>query len=124
MKNIFWIGFAAITLGIRSVFTAHPEWTEAYYSNGIFVGVRWVLDHILGWTPFPFTYVLIGLLLVLIPRGIYRLVTDKNKSIQQRLLWTTGRIIAFICGIIGLFYWLWGFNYSRISFEKRFVNTY
>ncbi|MEY3242530.1 MAG: hypothetical protein RIR11_3969 [Bacteroidota bacterium] len=120
MKNIFWIGFAAITLVLRSIFTAYPEWTETYYSNGIFVGVRWVLDHILGWTPFPLTYVLIGLLLVILVSGTYRLVNDKSKSIQQRLLWAAGRMIAFICGIVGLFYWLWGFNYSRISFEKRF----
>jgi Protein of unknown function (DUF3810) len=120
MKNIFWIGFAAITFVIRSILAAYPEWTEAYYSNGIFVGVRWVLDHILGWTPFPFTYLLFVLLLGVLAHGIFRLFFDKSKTIRQRILRASGNIIAYTCGIIGLFYWLWGFNYSRVAFEKRF----
>ncbi len=121
IKKYFWFFFAALTLLLRAFFQAFPNWTEHLYSRGIFQGVRYAMDYLLGWLPFPLVYVLFGVLFLKLVTGIRYLFFQKTTPIRQRLLTSGRHLLAFLCGVIVLFHWLWGYNYSRISIEQHLV---
>ena len=114
MSKFFWPIFLLFTFAVRVLFQWRPEWTEYVYSNGIFRVVRWVFDYLLGWLPFPLTYLLFGWVLWRLVIGVRMLVRDREHNFRQRLLRSSGQLFRFLCATITLFYWMWGFNYSRI----------
>ncbi|MCC6281424.1 MAG: DUF3810 domain-containing protein [Saprospiraceae bacterium] len=119
IKKYFWFFLAALTLLLRAFFQSFPNWTEQIYSRGIFQGVRYAIDYLLGWLPFPLVYILFGVLLWKLVAGVRYLVFKKTIPIRQRLLTTGRNLLAFLCGVIVLFHWMWGYNYSRISIEQH-----
>lgn len=119
VKKIFWPLFALMTLLLRALAQAYPAVTEQWYSRGLFQGIRWCFDVLLGWLPFPLSYFLFALVLWTLGRGIGRLFFQKNISFKKRA-WRAGSgLFAFLCGVIGLFYWLWGYNYNRVPIETQ-----
>ncbi|MEY4902877.1 MAG: hypothetical protein RLZZ292_692 [Bacteroidota bacterium] len=119
LKKFFWLIFGIASLLLREIFKVHPSWTEKLYSRGIFQGVRFVIDYLLGWLPFPLVYILFGVVLWRIFKGGQFLFFAKDISLGQRLLKIGWRLLSFLGGTIGLFYWLWGYNYSRLPIEKQ-----
>ncbi len=118
LKKYFWFLFAGFSLVLRTLLQAHPAWTEQWYSRGFFQGVRYTIDYLPGWLPFPFTYLLFAVLLwKLILGGSF--LFRKTVPLRQRLLQSGRHLLAFIAGTIALFYWVWGYNYSRIPIEQH-----
>lgn len=119
LKNYFWLFFAAVSLLLRAVFQAQQEWTEQIYSRGIFQLVRLVLDYTLGWLPFPAVYILFGVLLWKLGVGLRYLIAEKTTPLKKRLLRSGRRLLMFGSGVVALFLWLWGYNYSRVPIERQ-----
>jgi hypothetical protein len=101
------------------LFQAFPDVAERAYSRGIFQGIRFGIDYRLGWLPFPLVYVLFGVLLWQLVIGIRYLFFRKTVSVKKRLLTSGRRVLLFVCGVVALFYWLWGYNYNRIPIEQQ-----
>ncbi|CAH1000292.1 hypothetical protein LEM8419_01443 [Neolewinella maritima] len=87
-----------------------PAVLETYYSRGVFVGVRAVLDYTVGFLPIPLFYVFwLGVSAWLVYqwryfRGVRRLLS---------------RLVVAVLSLILLFLWLWGYNYGRVPVEEQ-----
>lgn len=116
-RQLFWIGLGLLTLLLQYLAYTHPEVTERYYSRGVFLAIRWSIDHLLAWSPVALIYIFLLLLLVVIPWRI-------RKFIRRRQVWwrkgLSGllSVLAFAGGGFFFFQLLWGFNYNRISIEE------
>lgn len=119
LKKILWPLLALCTLLLRALAQTNPAWTEHYYSRGLFQGIRWTMDTLLGWLPFPAVYLLFGGLLWILGKGVHFLFFRRSLPLRRRLLGAGSTLIAFLCGTVVVFYWLWGYNYSRISIEEQ-----
>ncbi len=117
-RKLIWIAFGLLTLLLKWMIGPYPALIESYYSRGIFLGVRWFFDNFLTWIPIPLIYFFVTLvLLVAIKRGRKYFVA--GLSWRQKLLHSTLSLAAILFGGIGLFFWVWGFNYSRVAIEQH-----
>jgi Protein of unknown function (DUF3810) len=105
-----------LTLVLRVVLGYFPAFTEQYYSRGIFLGVRYLLDYTVGWSPMPFSYLLIlGLLAYWTWKILRRRGQPKPTGGRfKRALLNLG---GFVGAFLFFFHFLWGFNYQRIPVE-------
>lgn len=121
--QFIWIWLGVFTLFIRFIFSLSPRLTETVYSRGLFQGIRWGLDHTIGLLPFHSFWVLIPALLLLLLRIIFkfrqRRRAGEKPSIKERLLKTGRRLLSLVGGGVFLFFFLWGFNYQRVSVEDH-----
>ncbi len=92
----------------------YPSFVEHYYSNGIYLFTSTFFRILFGWIPFSFGDLVIGFLVFVSFRFIYRLFKDKFKNIKQKSF----QAIAFISILYSCFYWFWGFNYFREPLAK------
>lgn len=117
-RQVLWILFGILSLLLSRVLSYFPTFVEYIYSRGIFVGFRFIWDHSIALLPFPLLYLAIITLLVW---GIYvwRKRGRGTKSWKTRAARWGMNTLAFLLGTVGLFFWLWGFNYSRIPIEKH-----
>lgn len=112
----FWLIAGGFAISLRLL--ASPTVIERFYSRGIFLFVRNVLDYTIGWLPLPLIYVFIGGLVVGLIIQIRHFFSLKL-SWQQRLGRSLLGIVTFISGGIFLFLFLWGFNYGRLPLETQ-----
>lgn len=115
-KRIIWIVLGLFTLLIRYVAT--PTAIEQFYSRGLFLWIRRLLDYTLGWFPIPLLYVFY---LVLIIWAIRKLIkTDWKKLFTWKGMgnWLLSAT-AFVGGVLFFFFFLWGFNYGRIPLVQQ-----
>jgi hypothetical protein len=119
MKNKKLTIYLAILLVFQLVFVQlirkYPSFIEQYYSNGIYLFTSKLLRILFGWIPFSLGDLVIGFLVLVCFRFIYRLFTSKFKNLKQKAL----QAIAFISILYGCFYWFWGFNYFREPLAKN-----
>ena len=117
-RKLFWIVFGAISIGLKMILSNYPMVVESYYSRSFFIGIRWFFDALFGWLPFPWIHVFIPTVLIVLIIKIFRLIMDADNW-KQKL----GRLAlggtAFVMGMIGVFLWIWGFNYSRVPVEDQ-----
>ncbi len=117
-RQLIWISFGILSLLFSRLAGLFPAVVEHVYSRGIFVGIRFLWDYSLALLPFPLLYPAILLLLTVL---FYRLKKKKKtkRSWQSKLLRHSLNVLALLSAAVGLFFWLWGFNYSRIPIEKQ-----
>ena len=117
-KRFLWIFLGLGSVLVRILVGTNSLFIENFYSRGLFLGIRTLLDYTFGLIPVPFLYVLILILLVVIilktKRGL-----QSQKPFLQKLGSFLFSIFAFLGMIIFLFLFLWGFNYSRIPLESQ-----
>lgn len=122
-SRIIWCIIGVFTLALAVLFYFYPLFTELVYSNGIFVAVRWVFDNTLGMLPFSVFYALIAYILFKWIYKLFRWVRFNLKlsgvSIIEKVKYTGLSFLAYISKIIFFFFFLWGFNYFRISVEEK-----
>jgi hypothetical protein len=117
--NGLWIGLGLGAWALRMLLSAKPEWIEQYYSRGLFLAIRTIIDYTLAWLPFPLLYLFVPALLVWI---IYRLLIwwrAAHASAWHKagsLLLQTGALLG---GGLFFFLFLWGYNYSRVPLEDQ-----
>jgi hypothetical protein len=123
--NVMMILLGVGALLVRFLFNLNPHVTEAIYSRGIFMGIRFCLDYSIGLLPFPLIYLLVVLLILLDVKIIVQWVKKrKNKNrekISLKTLFLKGLLYcaAFLGGAVFLFYFLWAFNYERLPIEAH-----
>ena len=120
-RRYAWILLGAATLLLRWLFGYFPEFVEAAYSRGFFLGVRWILDHSIGLLPFPFSYVLALGLLVWMGWRLVRWWRRRGErgSWKLRLALGLRHVFSILGAMVFLFFWLWGFNYQRLPVSEQ-----
>lgn len=116
-KHLIWIALGILALLIRWLSGAF--FIEQWYSRGLFLGIRWLIDYLLAsWIPFSMLYLFVGGLLVW---GYWKWknTTIKDKTWGQLLIGTLSRLLAFAGALIFFFLLLWGYNYGRVSLEEQ-----
>ena len=81
---------------------------EKYYSNGIFLVVRKLLDNTFGKLPFPSYYLFIAFILIVVLKWFLHFFREKPQPFLQRIF----KIASFTGFMIVAFFVLWGFNYG------------
>jgi hypothetical protein len=121
LKNLsrynYWAIFGLGTLLLNLLAHQFPEFVEAWYSRGLFQWIRQGFDWTTGQLPFPSFYLFwagVVVFWVLMFRWRPRQVTWKPK-----LKFWLSRGFGFVGLLVGLFFWLWAFNYARIPLEKQ-----
>lgn len=61
-RKWIWIGLGVFAILIRWILGYQTNVVEAYYSRGIYLGIRKILDYTIGFLPFPVVYLLLGIL--------------------------------------------------------------
>ena len=111
-----WIFLGGLSLIIR--YTVSAATIEEYYSRGVFLWIRRIIDIGFGWFPFPLIYLFFFLLVAWLVRSIMK--TDWNNFFQwSRIGQYLLSVAAFLGGVAFFFFFLWGFNYGRIPFTKQ-----
>ncbi len=112
-----WVVFGLGTLLIN--FWAHqfPEFVEHWYSRGLFQGIRCGFDWTTGQLPFPSFYLFwIGVVVFWV---IVFLRRPKLVTWKPKVIYWFSRFLGFAGLLVGLFFWLWAFNYARIPLETQ-----
>jgi hypothetical protein len=113
--NIYLTILLVIQIGFVQVISNYPSLIERYYANGIYLFTSKLLRILLGWIPFSFGDLLIGVLVFVFFRFLYRLIKTRFKNSVDKLL----QLFAVISILYGCFYWFWGFNYFREPLAKN-----
>jgi Protein of unknown function (DUF3810) len=91
----------------------HSNLVEQFYSRGVYQGIRFVFDYTLGYLPFASFYIFwIGIILYWF---ILIKTSPKIHVFWNRIGFWSIKILSFIGLILGIFYWVWGYNYQRKS---------
>ncbi|MCS5490584.1 DUF3810 domain-containing protein [Algoriphagus limi] len=111
IKKWAWALLGVASLGFRWVASNSPEWTEHYYSRGLFLFIRQAFDKTLGNLPFPSVFLfilLIGFLFLWFLRKLVQIPKGK-----PRWIFSLRSLLNFSGALIFFFLILWGFNYQR-----------
>jgi hypothetical protein len=118
-----WSGyFLALFTFIIHRYAASGHTTGVYgiYSRMIYPGLRKLYDHTLGNLPFPFIYVVISLLAVLLAVMVRQAIkTGKIKGMARGIVQFFLLVINLAGWLYFLFYFLWGFNYYGPTLSSR-----
>jgi Protein of unknown function (DUF3810) len=136
-----WVLLGAAAYGLHLAFGKDSPLVENVYSRGVFVGLRWLWDRTVGFSPLPVIYIIPAVILlwsvVRTIRGYdlkanvsrhaaaqYPHIVSGKRGRSCSSVWKkAGRGLLLIASWAGalvlLFYILWGFNYSRIGLEKQ-----
>ncbi len=118
LYNWRWMFLGIIGLFIHFLFTLSPGLTEQLYSRGLFRVVRWVFSHTFAYAPFPIFYVLLIFLLIQLYHFISFLGASYH-SLKEKLDYAVHALLSFAGAAVFSFYFLWGYNYSRIPFDQQ-----
>ena len=115
--SIKWGIFGLVTLLLNLLAHQQPEFVERWYSRGLFQRIRYTIDWTTGRLPFPVFYLFwIGVVVfwIILYRRRPRIGTLRLKVGY----WLT-RFVGFAGLILGLFFWMWGFNYARVPLKTQ-----
>ncbi len=127
-KRLFWRKIIWIDLGVLAHFLYYfsgrnSKIIENIYSRGIFSGLRWIWDFTLGLLPVAILYIFLLLSIIWLSNKIYQWIKNRKFSFpvswRIKFLNTSLNLLAVIGFVVFSFYFLWGFNYNRISLERH-----
>ena len=108
-RSVGWLVAAAACLALFRL--VPPDvWDRVYYL-GFFPLWRSVYDTLLGWSPLPFIYILLAVILV----RVVRWWADRQKGWRHQ----TSRAAGGMAALVVFFYLCWGFNYRQVPVQKR-----
>jgi len=117
-KNVllWWIApvLAVICFGITLLLAKHPEFTENWYSTGLYPVIAKILSPLSSLFPISIDDIFYILLILGIPTLLSLLIFRKIKLARAALILLNTLAILYIS-----FYFLWGFNYYRQDVNKR-----
>ena len=93
-------------------FSLFPHIVDSFYSEGIFLGIRYLYDFSLGLLPFPIIYLIIFVLLIL-AFNFARKIKKSSVSGKTKLGFVLKGLVNFVSIVIICFYVFWGYNYLR-----------
>lgn len=113
-----WIILGALSVLIRWILDGHPDIIEQYYTRGLFVMIRYVIDYSVALLPVASIYFFVPALLIILGIKIGRFF-KKRANWKQKLIDGVLGMLSFIGGGIFFFLLLWGFNYGRLPIEQQ-----
>jgi hypothetical protein len=112
-----WITFGLGTLLLNVLAHQYPAWVEQWYSRGLFQGIRLGFDWTLGLLPFPAFYLFwIGIVAFW---GLEIWKRPRALRFWPKIGFWLGQILGFASFLIGMFFWLWAFNYARVPVQEQ-----
>ncbi len=117
-KRLIWIVLGVLAIAIRFVLGYFPRVVESVYSRGVFQAVRYALNAVISFIPFPSLYLWIVVVLVIVIiffKNIFR----KHQGWTSKLYHFVVSLLAFVGAVVFFFLFLWGFNYARVPIEKQ-----
>ncbi len=108
------ITMAISTIVIFWFIPFQSNFIEKWYSRGLFSVFRLIWDHSFGFLPFGFIYLLISCVICY----LFWPLISWPCSRSGRLKLIAIRSAKVLSVAIISFYWLWGFNYKRLSFRE------
>ncbi|TAE49739.1 MAG: DUF3810 family protein, partial [Bacteroidetes bacterium] len=126
-KRWIWMGLGGLTFLLKALFAANPYFTEVVYARGLFVLIRYLWDYSLGWSPLPWLWVLVVVLLSVIGyKGVNWVRSRKNPPVSapsRTFLQKSGHLLlslaAWASAAVFFFFMLWGYNYHRRPIEEQ-----
>lgn len=89
---------------------------ERFYLRGVFPWLRKGYDYTLGYLPFPFLYIMVPVLLVLLGLGVRDLVKSFSSGAVVSFF---RRLVNVVCIAYLVFYWSWALNYKNRPLQKQ-----
>lgn len=117
-RQIWWIFLGVGAVLLRILLGMQPHLIEHLYSRGLFLGIRWTIDNLLAWFPFPLIYLFLTGLLISVFYYVLKWIRTKM-TWRKRLASGVGGVLAFLGGVVFFFLILWGFNYGRVPVENQ-----
>ena len=121
LGKIIIIGLALTTLLIYNYLPYNSPFVEKYYSDYLFQRIRILFDCTVGRLPFPTIYILLSFLTLVIGRYLWKFL--QNRKLGRSVFSRVQKIVIDSLTVVGLlliaFYWLWGFNYKRVSYHQK-----
>jgi hypothetical protein len=118
-----WIVLGGAAFGLHLLLGRESTLAETLYARGLFVGLRWIWDMILGWSPIPIIYLTAAFAAIWIAVRLIRRFSRPRSKMRISRTRKIGRAAlvmgAWIGGLVFLFYFLWGFNYHRLGIDKH-----
>jgi hypothetical protein len=116
MQRKYWLPFFLILqILFLQILSFFPEWTERFYSNGIYSWISKLLRISLGKIPFSVGDCIYGVLIFFILKWFWKQRKPWKQNKKDYFL----SILSFVSVFYFFFHLLWGFNYSRQPlFEK------
>ena len=118
-KKLLWIGLGLLAALLRYGAGFQPQLVEQFYSRGLFLGIRWIIDYLIAWIPIPLIYVFFGIILFLFVRSMRNIFRDREKRFPAKLGSAFLNLLSFTGALLFFFLFLWGFNYTRVPVEKQ-----
>ena len=118
---VYYLGilFGIITLVVKYYADRNPNWIEDWYGQGLFTTVRTIWNAWHNLIPIPLLYIsllcIIIWFIIIVRSTVVKIRARKFKGVYPSVI----QIIGFLGILISGFYWLWGFNYSRSTIEKK-----
>ena len=120
---VAWALLGAGSIGIHLWLGRDSGLAERFYSRGVFVALRYAWDNTLGYWPAPWIYTFLAAAVVW---GVWRIVRLLRRRPGRRLSSVrtligrgTLRVAGWAGALVFFFYFLWGFNYDRVSLERQ-----
>lgn len=113
-KYSIYILLGALTFLLTKFFAGNPEICELWYQKYFYAKIRILSDFLLAWSPFPWIYVFLVMMIIWIIRKLKatRYFAFSGFGILYRL-------IAFSALAYFLFQIFWGFNYQQRDLKVR-----
>lgn len=121
--RIKWLGAGMFCFALFGVLSYFPEFTEKYYSRGLFIIIRYAYDYTLGLLPFSPAIWLNLILVMWLLNKVYKYLNfnfiNKEVSIGNRIKYSALSIGSVLGKLSVIFFVGWGFNYYRIPLEEH-----
>lgn len=113
--------FGLFALAVNTLFGVLPQLAESVYYRSVFQLIRVAYDYTLGLLPIPMVYVLFVVLVWIIAQMLGTLwdALTTKQPIVIRVLHSLLAIVNPVGWVLFFFYFLWGWNYQKTSFEER-----
>ena len=113
-RNILLTIFLFFQIGFVKIASLYPELVERYYTGGIYPFISKSLRYVFGWIPFSIGDLFYAVTIVFLLRIVFKFVFKKRHRKSSFF-----QLTAILSVLYGLFYLLWGLNYSRVPVIKK-----
>lgn len=119
-KKFLYLLLIPLSFLLKWLMGTNPEFTENYYSRGIYPFIMQPLSRMIGLIPFSLAEILVIFLIIYI---LYSLISSVIKSIRHRKWIYIVTFAGFMAKLFSILFLLqtllWGINYERLTFAQN-----
>ncbi|MDX1684672.1 MAG: DUF3810 family protein [Saprospiraceae bacterium] len=110
--TVFSLILLILTVLMYLLFSIVSEMAEDVYGGVIYPFIRYAFDHTWGQSPVPFVYIVT---IIMTAAFIFTGWSFKTHGLKKGLI----NLFNLLILLLALFFWTWGFNYSRANIKTR-----